>query len=154
MQRKIWFFSSFSKIFLISVKTLTMVDSKQLSNKTKSTPNLSVQTRQASSQETPTTSGPNSDQEDIVITIKKIIKERFDKHGKKIDEMIKLHLQSTNERLHKISKDVIEVTKSLEFTQSTQGEELGSVKNDIEKLALDMKELENDLSDPNEVSEN
>ena len=126
-----------------------MVDSKQLSNKTKSTPNLSVQTRQASSQETPTTSGPNSDQEDIVITIKKIIKERFDKHGKKIDEMIKLHLQSTNERLHKISKDVIEVTKSLEFTQSTQGEELGSVKNDIEKLALDMKELENDLSDPN-----
>ena len=131
-----------------------MVDSKQLSNKTKSTPNLSVQTRQASSQETPTTSGPNSDQEDIVITIKKIIKERFDKHGKKIDEMIKLHLQSTNERLHKISKDVIEVTKSLEFTQSTQGEELGCVKNDIEKLALDMKELENDLSDPNEVSEN
>ena len=131
-----------------------MVDSKQLSNKTKSTPNLSVQTRQASSQETSTTSGPNSDQEDIVITIKKIIKERFDKHGKKIDEMIKLHLQSTNERLHKISKDVIEVTKSLEFTQSTQGEELGSVKNDIEKLALDMKELENDLSDPNEVSEN
>ena len=131
-----------------------MVDSKQLSNKTKSSPNLSVQTRQASSQETPTTSGPNSDQEDIVITIKKIIKERFDKHGKKIDEMIKLHLQSTNERLHKISKDVIEVTKSLEFTQSTQGEELGSVKNDIEKLALDMKELENDLSDPNEVSEN
>ena len=131
-----------------------MVDSKQLSNKTKSTPNLSVQTRQASSQETPTISGPNSDQEDIVITIKKIIKERFDKHGKKIDEMIKLHLQSTNERLHKISKDVIEVTKSLEFTQSTQGEELGSVKNDIEKLALDMKELENDLSDPNEVSEN
>ena len=131
-----------------------MVDSKQLSNKTKSTTNLSVQTRQASSQETPTTSGPNSDQEDIVITIKKIIKERFDKHGKKIDEMIKLHLQSTNERLHKISKDVIEVTKSLEFTQSTQGEELGSVKNDIEKLALDMKELENDLSDPNEVSEN
>ena len=131
-----------------------MVDSQQLSNKTKSTPNLSVQTRQASSQETPTTSGPNSDQEDIVITIKKIIKERFDKHGKKIDEMIKLHLQSTNERLHKISKDVIEVTKSLEFTQSTQGEELGSVKNDIEKLALDMKELENDLSDPNEVSEN
>ena len=131
-----------------------MVDSKQLSNITKSTPNLSVQTRQASSQETPTISGPNSDQEDIVITIKKIIKERFDKHGKKIDEMIKLHLQSTNERLHKISKDVIEVTKSLEFTQSTQGEELGSVKNDIEKLALDMKELENDLSDPNEVSEN
>ena len=59
--------------------------------------------------------------------------------------MIKLHLQSKNERLDKISKDVTEVTKSLEFTQSTLYEELGTVKNNIKKLASDMKELENDL---------
>ena len=32
-------------------------------------------------------------------------------------------------------------------------EELGTVKNDIKKLASDMKELEKDLSDPNEISE-
>ena len=71
-----------------------------------------MRTRQASAQETPTTSGANDDQEDFLITIKKIIKEEFDKHEKKIDEMVKLHLQSTNERLDKISKDVIVVTKS------------------------------------------
>ena len=67
--------------------------------------------------------------------------------------MIKLHLQSTKERLDKISKDVIHVTTSLEFTKSTLYKELGTVKNDIKKLASDMKELESDLLDPNEVSE-
>ena len=87
------------------------------------------------------------------LNIKKIIKEEFDKHEKNIDEMIKLHLQSTKERLDKISKDVIHVTTSLEFTKSTLYKELGTVKNDIKKLASDMKELENDLLDPNEVSE-
>ena len=87
------------------------------------------------------------------LNIKKIIKEEFDKQEKNIDEMIKLHLQSTKERLDKISKDVIHVTTSLEFTKSTLYKELGTVKNDIKKLASDMKELENDLLDPNEVSE-
>ena len=60
---------------------------------------------------------------------------------------------TTNERLDKISKDVTEVTKSLEFTRSTLDEELATVKNDIKKLASDMKELENNLLDPKEVSE-
>ena len=139
---------------LISVKALSMVNPKQLSNKIKSMPKLSVPTRQqASAQETPTTSGASDDQEDLVISIKKIIKEEFYKHEKKIDEMIKLHLQSTNKRLDKISKDVIEVTKNLEFTQSMFNEELGTVKNDSNKLASNVKELENNLLDPNEVSE-
>ena len=130
-----------------------MVNPKQLSNKIKSMPKLSVPTRQqASAQETPTTSGASDDQEDLVISIKKIIKEEFDKHEKKSDEMIKLHLQSTNKHLDKISKDVIEV-KSLEFTQSMFNEELGTVKNDSNKLASNVKELEFNLLDPNEVSE-
>ena len=73
------------------------------------------------------------------ITIKKFILEEFVKHEKKIDEIIKLHLQSPNKQLDKISMDVIE---------------LGTVKNIIKKLASNMKELENDLLDPNEVSEN
>ena len=88
-----------------------------------------------------------------MIIIKKIINEEFDKHEKKIDEMIKLDLQSTNKRLDKISKDVIEVTQFLEFTQSTLDEGLGTVKNDIENLASDMKKLENDPLNPNEVLE-
>ena len=129
-----------------------MVSSKQLSNEIKSISKLSKRTRQAAAQETPTTSGTNDDQEDLVITIKKIVKEEFDKHEKKIDEMIKLHLQSTNEHLGKISI-VIEVTKSLGFTQSTLNEELSTVKNDIKKLASDMKELEKNLLNPNKVLE-
>ena len=55
--------------------------------------------------------------------------------------------------LDKISKDVIEATKSLEFTQSTLNEELDTLKNGIKELASDMKELENNILNPNEVSE-
>lgn len=67
--------------------------------------------------------------------------------------MIKLHLQSKSKRLYKISKDSIEVMKSLEFSKSTLDEQLGTVKDNIKKLASDMKELENGLLDPNEVLE-
>ena len=112
-----------------------------------------MRTRQVSAQEIPTALGANDDQEALVIIIKKITKEELKKHEKTIDKMMKLHLQSTNKRLDKISKEVIEVMKSLEFTQSTHDEELGTVKSDIKKLASDMKELENDLLDHNEVLE-
>ena len=63
-----------------------------------------MQTRQASAQELLQILGANDDQEDLVITIKKINEEEFEKHGKKVDDMIKLHWQSTKERLDKISK--------------------------------------------------
>ena len=112
-----------------------------------------MRTRQVSAQEIPTALGANDDQESLVIIIKKITKEELKKHEKTIDKMMKLHLQSTNKRLDKISKEVIEVMKSLEFTQSTHDEELGTVKSDIKKLASDIKELENDLLDHNEVLE-
>ena len=39
--------------------------------------------------------------------------------------------------------DIIEVTKILELTQSMLNEEFDTKKNDINKLASDMKELEN-----------
>lgn len=63
-----------------------------------------MQTRQASAQELLQILGANDDQEDLVITIKKINEEEFEKHGEKIDDMVKLHWQSTKERLDKISK--------------------------------------------------
>ena len=63
-----------------------------------------MQTRQASAQELLQILGANDDQEDLVITIKKINEEEFEKHGKKVDDMIKLHWQSTKEHLDKISK--------------------------------------------------
>ena len=63
-----------------------------------------MQTRQASAQELLQILGANDDQEDLVITIKKINEEEFEKHGEKIDDMVKLRWQSTKERLDKISK--------------------------------------------------
>ena len=63
-----------------------------------------MQTRQASAQELLQILGANDDQEDLVITIKNINEEEFEKHGEKIDDMVKLHWQSTKERLDKISK--------------------------------------------------
>ena len=63
-----------------------------------------MQTRQASAQELLQILGANDDQEDLVITIKKINEEEFEKHREKIDDMVKLHWQSTKERLDKISK--------------------------------------------------
>ena len=63
-----------------------------------------MQTGQASAQELLQILGANDDQEDLVITIKKINEEEFEKHGEKIDDMVKLHWQSTKERLDKISK--------------------------------------------------
>ena len=77
-------------------EAITMVNSKQLSIKIVSTQKLSVQTRQAPAQENSTGSGENDYQEDLMITNKMIIKEKFDKHKKEINEMIKLHLQSIN----------------------------------------------------------
>lgn len=45
------------------------------------------------------------------------------------------------------------VTKTPGFTQSKPNEELGTAKNDIKNLTSDVKELENNILDPNEVLE-
>ena len=45
-----------------------------------------MQTRKASVQELLQILGTNDDQEDLVITIKKINAEEFEKHGKKVDQ--------------------------------------------------------------------
>lgn len=101
-----------------------------------------MQTRKASAQELFQIFGANDDQEDLVITIKKINEEEFEKHEKKIDDIIKLHWQSTKERLDKIYKWL-----------RRANEELGTAKNDIKNLTSDVKELENNILDPNEVLE-
>ena len=43
---------------------------------------------------------------------------------------MKTHLENTNNRLDKISQEVIEITKSLEFTHGQIDEELTTMKND------------------------
>ena len=66
--------------------------------------------------------------------------------------MLKSELENTNGRLEKISKEVLEITKSLEFTQGQLNDGIAIVKNDISQIKADMREMEHDLLDPYDVS--
>ena len=102
---------------------------------------------------TSTTSVQRDDNNDqLVNTIRDIIKEELGEHEKKLNEILKSQLQNTNERLDKISNEVLEITKSSDLTQGKLDEEIPIVKNDISKIKSDMQVLEDDLLDPNEVS--
>ena len=128
-----------------------MVNYKQLTNKSKSTAKMTLRSSSVM-QNTPSTSVQNDDKNDeIVNTIRDIIKEDLGEHEKKLSEILKSQLQNTNERLDKISNEVLEI-KSLEFIQGKLDEEIAIVKNDISKIKSDMQVLEDDLLDPNEVS--
>ena len=52
--------------------------------------------------------------------------------------MLKPQLENTNGRLEKISKKVLEITKSLEFIQGQLNNEIAIVKNDISQIKADM----------------
>ena len=52
------------------------------------------------------------------------------------------------ERLGKISQEVVDITKSLEFTQEELHDGLANAKNDIKKVQTDLKEIEDNLLDP------
>ena len=59
--------------------------------------------------------------------------------------ILKSQLKNTNERLDKISNEVLEITKSLEFTQCKIDEELAIVINNISITKSDIQVLEDDL---------
>ena len=59
--------------------------------------------------------------------------------------ILKSQLKNTNERLDKISNEVLEITKSLEFTQCKIDEELATVINNISITKSDIQVLEDDL---------
>ena len=61
-------------------------------------------------------------------------------------------MQNTNDRLHKISKESIELTKSLEFTQVQLEGEIKNIKENIKNLETSFKGIEDDLLDPNDIS--
>ena len=61
-------------------------------------------------------------------------------------------MQNTNDRLHKISKESIELTKSLEFTQVQLEGEIKNIKENIKNLETCFKGIEDDLLDPNDIS--
>ena len=66
--------------------------------------------------------------------------------------MKKHKLQATNECVDKISGDICELKKSLQFTQDQLGEELRNIKKEIEKLDGNIKCMENEFLDSDEVS--
>ena len=89
-----------------------MVNSKQLTNKSRSTPKMSLRYRSVM-QNTSTTSVQSDDNNDeLVNTIRGIIKEELEEHEKKLNEILKSQLQNTNELLDKISNKVHEITKN------------------------------------------
>lgn len=141
-----------------------MPDSRQLANKLKSTPRMAL--RSKAMKNTPTSSSMMSieNNEELLNTIRGIIKEEledhekkmkqeYEEHEKKINDIIKSHLETTNKRLEEISKEVRDITESVEFTEGRLDEEIATVKDDISKMKSDVRLIERDLLDPNDVSE-
>ena len=52
-------------------------------------------------------------------------------HQEKVSEIIKSQLANTNERLDKISQEVVDIIKSLKFAKEDLHDSLANVKNDI-----------------------
>ena len=131
-----------------------MVNSKQSSTRSKSTPKTAVRTSNASVQDTPLTSRKEINEDEVSLSdlIRQIVKEELSAHEKTIKALTNSNLQATTERLDKIATEMGELSKRLEFTQSQLDEELGSVKKDIPKLENNIKSIEKDLLDPDEVS--
>ena len=88
----------------------------------------------------------------LVHPIRCVFEEEFEGQESKINYKIKSNMKLINNHLYKIFADV-ESTKSLEFTQNKLDKELKSVKKDVKKIKIEMKELTKALSDPNLVSD-
>ena len=63
--------------------------------------------------------------------------------------MISNNLQNTNDCLDKLSKEMTELTKCLEFTQDQLEGEINNIKENIKHLESRIKGIEDDLLDPN-----
>ena len=123
-----------------------MVGSKELNNKLKTTSEISLRTRQAAAA-APATPATEENNEELIETIRKIVREELEDYQKKVSVIIKSQLRNTNERLDKISQEVVEITKSIEFTKEELYDGLANVKNDIEKVQTDLRGIEGDLLD-------
>ena len=66
--------------------------------------------------------------------------------------MINASINDTKERLDKISQDVSDLKQSLEFTQDENKEEIGNINTKLKDLQKNVKDIEEDLLDPEEVS--
>ena len=105
-------------------------------------------------QNTPTTLSANEtlNNEELVNIIREVVKEEFADHEKKFSEILKSHLETTNQRLNEISGEVLEFTKSLELTQGEVKEEITCIKDDLNQVKTDLQELGEDVLDPDYVT--
>ena len=96
-----------------------MVMSKQLNNKLKSTPKMSLRNREVSThvQSTPHSSTTNFNDEEFLEMIRKIVKEEIENREEKFGKIIKVQVENTNSGLDRISQEVVDITKSLKFMQ-------------------------------------
>ena len=103
-------------------------------------------------QNTPTTPSANEtlNNEELVNIIREVVKEEFPDHEKKFSEILKSHLETTNQRLNEISGEVLELIKSSEFTQGEVKEEITCIKDDLNQVKTDLQEL--DVLDPDYVT--
>ena len=140
--------------------------------KLKSTPKKGLRSSSRNmndSQATRTTSGTNEDEKSFKETVKKILSERnegeslFDIirnivreeikiYESNIKELINSNVNKTTERLDKLSAEIVDLTASLEFTQKKIDEELFQVKKEIKNLKTEVKAIEDDLLNADEVS--
>ena len=117
-------------------------NSKQLSTKSKATTTpMSLRSSQLSIQNAPKTLNETNDNEELVNIIRKVVKEELQDHEKKFCEILKSHLETANQRLNKILDEVVELTKSLEFTQAEVKEEITIIKGNLNQVKIDIQEL-------------
>ena len=65
-----------------------------------------------------------------------VVKEELQSHEEKFSEILKSYLETTNQRLNEISGEVVEITKSLGFTQGEAKEEISNLKNDLNEVKI------------------
>ena len=80
---------------------------------------MSLWSSQLSIQNAPKAPSETNDNEELVNIIRKVVKKELEDHEKKTCEILKLYLETADQRLKsKISNEVVELTRSLEFTQA------------------------------------
>ena len=126
-------------------------NSKQLSTKSKATTTLmSLRSSQLSIQNAPKTPNETNNNEELVNIIRKFMEELED-HDK-FCEILKSHLETANQRLNEISDEVVELIKSLEFTQAEVKEEITNIKDNLNQVKTEIQELGEDVLDPDYVT--
>ena len=112
---------------------------------------MSLRSSQLPIQNTPKTPNETNNNEELVNIIRKVIKEKLEGHEKKC-YFLKSHLETANQRLNKISDEVVELTKSLEFTQAEVKEEITNIKDNLNQVKTEIQELGEDVLDPDYVT--